>query len=96
MLSFSSPKILTYVMHIPILTGVQKTRIGGWNGHFLLKNLHVKLNYQDEGHLYASCLFYILSIYLKFLLFKSHSHGISLQQGFKKGTVAAKNKIIFC
>ena len=52
--------------HNPILTGVQNIRINSWKtGHILLKNLLLKLIFQDEGHLYGNCLFYIFSFWLK-------------------------------
>ena len=58
-------------MHIPILTGVQNVRISRWRiGHILIKLLLLKLIFQNEGHLYGNCLFYILPIYCKFLLFQ--------------------------
>ena len=42
-------------MQLPILTGVQKGRISGWkNVHTLLKSVVLKLNFQDEGHLYVN------------------------------------------
>ena len=51
-------------MHISILTGVQKGHTSRYkNSHNLLKNVLLKLNLQDEGHLYANSLFYILNIY---------------------------------
>ena len=57
-------------VHISILTGVQNVRFSrSINGHTLTKTLLLKLIFQDEGHLYGNCLFYILSIYYKFLLF---------------------------
>ena len=57
-------------MHIPILIRMQNGRIGRWeNGHLLLKNVLLKFIFQDEGHFYANCLFRILAIKRKCLLF---------------------------
>ena len=38
----------------------------------------MKLIFQDEGHLYGNCFFYILSIYYKFVLFHFLSSGIGM------------------
>ena len=55
-------------MHIPFVTEVQKGHITGWKSdHNLLKNAFLKLNIQDEGHLFSNCLFYILTIFRNFL-----------------------------
>ena len=48
------------------------------NDHILLKNVLLKLNLQDEGHLYAKCLFYILSFCYRSLLFQFFSRGIRM------------------
>ena len=40
------------------------------NGHILLKNLLLTPIFQDDGHLYANCLFYVLSFCLKCLIFQ--------------------------
>ena len=54
-------------MHIPILTGIQNGPTSlRKNSHILLKNVL----FEDEGHLYAKCLFDILTIYPKCLLFQ--------------------------
>ena len=37
---------------------------------FLLKNVPFEGSFLDEGHLYANCLFYIVSIYRKCFLFQ--------------------------
>ena len=44
----------------------------------LLKIFFMKLIFEDEGYLYDSCLFYILNIYGKCLLFQFLSHGIRM------------------
>ena len=53
-------------IHVSILTRVQNEQI---NGHILQKNVLLKLNFEDEGHMYASFLVFILTIYRKCLLF---------------------------
>ena len=66
-------------IHIPILTQVQKGHISKQkNGHNLLKNVLLKHNFQEETHLYAKCLFDILSVSLKFLLSKFFSCGLRM------------------
>ena len=56
-----------------------KGRISGWkNCHILLKNVLLRLNFQDEGHFYAICLFYILSFCLKCLPFQFLSCGMRM------------------
>ena len=58
-------------MHIPILTGVQKGHIcGSKNGHKLLKNVFLKLNFLHERHLYANCFLYIVNIHCEFRVFQ--------------------------
>ena len=58
-------------MHIPILAGVQIGRVSRWeNDQILIKNLLWKLLFQVEGQFYGNFLFYILSIYCKYLLFQ--------------------------
>ena len=65
---------------ILILREIQKKRITGWkNSHNLLKNILFQLNFQNEGNLYANCLFYVLSFYVACLFFflwhaYAHSH----------------------
>ena len=34
------------------------------NGHILLRKVQLKLNFQDEGHLYVNCFFYILFLFV--------------------------------
>ena len=48
------------------------------SGRILLKDVLLKLIFQDEGHLHVSCLFYMLSIYCQSLLFQFLSHGIRM------------------
>ena len=61
-------------MYIPILTMVQKRRIAGWKMViFAKKNILLKLNLQDEGHLHANCLFYILYFCFKYFIFQLFS-----------------------
>ena len=40
----------------------------GKNGHIWLKIVLLKINLQNEGHLYTNVLLYILTIYFKCLL----------------------------
>ena len=65
-------------MHICILTRVQKGRVCSWKqGHILLINVLLKINFEHEGHLYANCLFWIFSLFVKcfFSILKwSHRH----------------------
>ena len=51
-------------MHVPILGEVQNGQISCWkNGHIILKNKLLKLNFEDERQLYANFLIFILTIY---------------------------------
>ena len=50
-------------------SGSKRTHSWLNNGYTFLKNVLLKLNFKDEGHLYGNCLFYILSFCLTFLLF---------------------------
>ena len=43
---------------------------GSKRTHYRLKNVLLKLNFQDEGHLYANRLFYILFFSRRYLLFR--------------------------
>ena len=73
-------------IYISILTRVQKRRISSWkNDHILLKNVPLKLNFQDEYHLYAKFLFYILYVCLNCLLFQILSRGIRIHIPIKTG-----------
>ena len=51
----------------------------------------LKLDIQDEGHLHANCLFYILFMYSMCLLFHFLSHGIimhiSILTGLQNGDI---------
>ena len=52
-------------LHIPVLEGAEKGRITGYNnGHIKLKTIPLRLNFQDESHLYANCLFFVLITYV--------------------------------
>ena len=51
-------------VHVPILAGLQNGRISGRkNTHIILKNKLLRVNFQDEGQLYANFLIFILTIY---------------------------------
>ena len=61
------------------------------NGHIFIKDVLLKLNFQDEGHLRANCLFFILSLCLKSVLSPYFSCGIrmhiSIITGVRKGHI---------
>ena len=58
-------------IQISILTKVRNGCIGLQNESvLLLKSVPFEGSFRDEGHLYANCLFYILSIYRKCFLFQ--------------------------
>ena len=68
--------------------------IGSKGTHYLLKNSHIllrkvllKLDFQDESHLYPNCLFYILSLCLKCFLFQFFSRDISILTRVQKGHI---------
>ena len=66
-------------MNIYILAEAQNERMSvGKNGHTLLKDVLLKINFQDKGHLYVRCLLYILTIYVKCLLFQFLGRGIRI------------------
>ena len=67
-------------MYIPILTGIQKKLESHQKDSvFFAKQCFIwKLLFCDEGHLYANCLFYILNIYPKCLLFEFLSADIRI------------------
>ena len=67
-------------MQISILTKVQN----GWislrkESVLWLKMFPLRVLFRNEGHLYANCLFYILSIYRKCFLFQFLCYGIRMQ-----------------
>ena len=67
------------LMHIVILTGVPNGRTNLWkNSQILLKNVFLRLYFQDEGPLFAKFLFDILTIYLKWDLFQFFSRDIHI------------------
>ena len=78
-------------MHIPILTGTQKGHIRGLkNGPSLLKNVLLGINFQEKSHLYANFMYYILTIYHKWLLLQLLGCGIRmhipiLTRAYEKG-----------
>ena len=51
----------------------------------------LKLIFQDEGHLYGNCLFYILTIYRECFLFQFLGYGtrmhVSILTGFQNGQI---------
>ena len=79
-------------MHIATLTGVQNGRINREkNSHILLRNVLFEAYFRDEDHLYVNCLFCILSLWLKCLLFQIRTRGIrihlSIRTGVEKGDI---------
>ena len=64
-----------------------------------MKNALLKINFCDEGHLYANLLIFVLTIYRKCLLFQFFSRGIQTHitnlTGFqKKRIICQKNSHI--
>ena len=63
------------------------------NGHILLKNLLLTPIFQDDGHLYANCLFYVLSFCLKCLIFQFLNRDIGTQiailTGIENGRISS-------
>ena len=64
------------------------------NGHILLRKVLLNLNFQDESHLYANSLIYILSFCLKCLIFQFFSRGIpkhiSILTGVQKRRISCQ------
>ena len=58
----------------------------------------MNLNYQDEGHLYANCLLYVLTIYPKYLLLQFLTCGIRMHipilTGVQNGDISWKKSHI--
>ena len=83
-------------MHLRILTVVHFRLT---NGHILLKNVLLKLNFQVQGHFYANCLFYNFLFCLKCLLFHFFSRGIRMHIpiliGVQKSALVVKQMVIF-
>ena len=66
-------------MHSSILIVAQNGCISSWkNVIFFWKMFLLKLNFQDEDHLYANCLFHILPLYCKCFLFQFLIDGIRM------------------
>ena len=87
-------------MHICILTRVQKGRVCSWKqGHILLINVLLKINFEHEGHLYADCLFYTPTIYPKCHSFHFFSRGIRMYipilAGFQNGCRSCLKDSVF-
>ena len=85
-------------MHIPILTSVQNVRINRWrNGHILIENILLKHIFQDKDHLYSNSLFYIISIYCKYLLSQLLIRGVGMHipilTGVKNERISKNAKI---
>ena len=60
----------------------------------------LKLFFHHEGHFYVNCLFYIPTIYLKYLLFQFFSYGIrmhiSILTGVENGHISRLKESVFC
>ena len=67
---FFSSLVVAYVCTFPSEQVFKKGTFEVKNGHILRKDILLKCKFQDKGHLYGNCLFYILSIYYKCLLFQ--------------------------
>ena len=63
------------------------------NVHILLKNLLLRPIFQDDGHFYANCLFYILSFCLNCLIFQFLNRDIGTQiailTGIENGRISS-------
>ena len=59
----------------------------------------LKLFFHHEGHFYVNCLFYIPTIYLKYLLFQFFSYGIrmhiSILTGVENGHISRLKESVF-
>ena len=55
------------------------------NSHILPRIFFFEACFQDEDHLYANCLFYILSHWLKCLLFQIRTRGIPVPVSIRTG-----------
>ena len=76
-------------MHIPILKALKKDGLADKNGHVLLIKMY--LNFEDEGHSYAKCLFFVLTLYHKCVLFQFLGYSICthipILTGVQKGRI---------
>ena len=81
-------------MPIPKLTVSKFT-----HGHVLIKYLLLKLNFCDEGHLHGNSLFYIPSIYRKYIIFEFLGCGICMHipilAGVQNGHLSHLKKSVF-
>ena len=69
-------------MQVPILVGIPKRHNSSYkNGHILRKNVLLKPNFQDEAHLGANFLIFILTIYSDRVSFQFFSRGLRLPTG---------------
>ena len=77
-------------------TGSKRLNCHIKNDHILLKIVLLKHNFQDQGLLYANCLFYILTIYSKYFSFHYLSCGICMYipilTGDQRGCIASEKK----
>ena len=77
--SISVLKLLHTYAHSRPNNGSKRTHYRLIKGPILLNNVVLKLNFQREGHLYANCLIYTLTIYHKCLLFQFLGCGIHMR-----------------
>lgn len=49
------------------------------NGHIFIKNVHLKINFQDDGHLDDNLLIYIVTVYSECILLQLFSRGMRIQ-----------------
>ena len=76
---FFSSKIVAYVCRFPSQQRVRKrTHQRLKLCHIFAKNILLKLNFKDEGHVDANFLIYILTIYREFLRFQFFSRVIRM------------------
>ena len=81
-------------MGIPILTGVSKgTHNFLKNGSIFIKNVLLRINFQDESHLDAIFLIYILTIYDECVIFQLFIRGIRIPNIILTGV---QNERIIC
>ena len=78
----------TYALYHPN-RGSKNTHYSHQNGYILLKTLILKSNFQDDGQLYANCLFYVPLFCLNCLFFRFFNRGICMHiavlTGVQKG-----------
>ena len=61
---FLMPQVNAYVCTFPFWKGLKKNGLQDKKMVTWLKNIPMRLNFQDESHLYANCLFFVLTTYV--------------------------------